>query len=112
MSDVYQATHDALRVRLGNCDVGSAVESAAREAFGMANHHMACVAQYYAEAAYEQKRPSVLFKPSLSIDGNQWCALYGLNLQDGIAGFGHSPEEAMANFDIAWSTKLEGRSDG
>lgn len=29
-------------------------------------------------------------------DGNQWCFLYGPNLQEGIAGFGDSI------FDAAW----------
>lgn len=30
-------------------------------------------------------------------DGDQWCALYGANLQDGIAGFGNTPFQAAAN---------------
>lgn len=53
-----------------------------------------------------RRSPSVLFRPRLSIDGNQWCALYGDNLQDGVAGFGNSPEAAMASFDKAWGTPL------
>lgn len=44
----------------------------------------------------------VLYQPRISIDGDQWCALYGENLQDGVAGFGNSPAEAMAAFDRAW----------
>jgi len=28
-------------------------------------------------------------------DGNQWCALIGNNLQDGVAGFGSTQSEAM-----------------
>lgn len=28
-------------------------------------------------------------------DGNQWCALYGEDLQTGIAGFGNTPFLAM-----------------
>ena len=48
----------------------------------------------------------VVYKPRLSIDGNQWCALYGENLQDGVVGFGDSPVEAMAAFDKAWIRKL------
>jgi len=59
-----------------------------------------------AEAAAENMRPSVLFKPTLSIDGNQWCALYGDNLQDGVAGFGDSPDDAMRDFDYNWLQKL------
>lgn len=30
-------------------------------------------------------------------DGNQWCALYGEDLQVGIAGFGNTPFLAMAD---------------
>ena len=37
-------------------------------------------------------------------DGDQWCALYGENLQEGVAGFGRTPAEAMADFDQAWTT--------
>lgn len=58
------------------------------------------------EAAAEHARPSAVFKPRLSIDGNQWCALYGDNLQDGVAGFGDSPSDAMWDFDKAWGAKL------
>ena len=58
------------------------------------------------QAASEQMRPSVLFKPVLSIDGDQWCALYGNNLQDGVAGFGKSPADAMWDFDAAFGKAL------
>lgn len=51
--------------------------------------------------------PHVLMRPNISIDGGQWCALYGENLQDGVAGFGPSPCEAMADFDRAWNTRLK-----
>ena len=53
-------------------------------------------------AAEQQVRPSVLYRPSLSIDGNKWCALYGKDLQSGVAGFGDSPEKAMQDFDLMW----------
>jgi hypothetical protein len=54
------------------------------------------------EAAWEQQRPSVVFKPTLSRDGNQWCALFGENLMEGVAGFGDTPAKAMWAFDKAW----------
>jgi len=53
----------------------------------------------------ELTRPSVLFKPRLSLDGDQWCALLGDNLQEGFAAFGDTPDEAMCNFDKGWSDK-------
>ncbi len=62
----------------------------------------------------EQRRPSVLFRPQIYIDGDKWCALYGANVQDGVMGSGNSPDEAMADFDKAWWAKLPsvgGRSD-
>ncbi len=61
--------------------------------------HIGAVAQvHYNDAS----RPHVLMRPSISLDGNQWCALYGANLQDGVAGFGDTPESAMRDFDKNW----------
>lgn len=57
------------------------------------------------EAAWETMRPCVIFKPVLSRDGNMWCALFGKNLQEGVAGFGETPSAAMYAFDMAWSDK-------
>lgn len=69
--------------------------------------HEARMAGYAIQvAASSHERPSVLYRPRLSIDGAQWCALYGENLQDGVAGFGDSPIAAMADFDQAWGRKL------
>lgn len=56
-------------------------------------------------AAMEQQRPFVLLKPRMFPDGNQWCALYGDDLQEGVAGFGDTPASAAANFDLNWSTQ-------
>ena len=36
-------------------------------------------------------------------DGDQWCALYGANIQDGVAGFGATPEAACKAFDEIWA---------
>ena len=33
----------------------------------------------------------------ISLDGDKWCALIGKNLQEGLAGFGGSPAEAIRN---------------
>lgn len=35
---------------------------------------------------------------SLRLDGDQWCVLYGINLQEGVCGFGKTKEEAIGNF--------------
>ncbi|HID9808622.1 TPA: hypothetical protein ACXI3M_006680 [Pseudomonas aeruginosa] len=50
--------------------------------------------------------PSVMYRPKLSIDGDMWCALYGENLQDGVAGFGVSPSAAIFDFNRAWYAQL------
>jgi hypothetical protein len=51
---------------------------------------------------YEQGRPSVLFKPTLGLDGNRYFALYGTDLMSGIAGFGETADAAMRDFDNNW----------
>ena len=86
--DTYQAVYDAVRSRLSGCDIGAMAGEAIRA------------------AASEYERPSVLFRPTLSIVGDQWCALFGENLQIGVCGFGDSPEAAMRAFDGAWFAKL------
>jgi hypothetical protein len=35
-------------------------------------------------------------------DGDQWCVLHGENLQEGIAGFGDTPDDALIAFNKAW----------
>jgi hypothetical protein len=50
----------------------------------------------------EQCRPCVLWRPRLYPDGNMWCALYGDDLQSGVAGFGETAEAAMRDFDSNW----------
>ena len=48
----------------------------------------------------------MVLQPKLFIEGDEWCALYGENIQDGVAGFGRSPDEAYWAFDVAWCEKL------
>lgn len=45
-------------------------------------------------------------KPSIMIDGNQWCVLFGENLQDGVAGFGDTPYLAILDFNKAFHRPL------
>lgn len=52
--------------------------------------------------ALDAAAPSVVRRPRVFIDGDQWCALYGENIQDGVAGFGGTPNEAMRDFDKNW----------
>jgi hypothetical protein len=61
--------------------------------------------EVWQQAAYEHMRPSAVFRPVLSKDGNMWCALYGENIQIGVTGFGETPDAAMREFDKAWSAR-------
>lgn len=106
MNDSYQAIYDAVRSRISGGDIGAIVEGVIRQSFDI-SFAVDGVAYEFKRAAYEQQRPSVIYRPSLSIDGNKWCALYGDNLQDGFAVFGDSPQEAMLNFDAQWGKALE-----
>jgi len=80
----------------------------------MENEYAEMAANGIIHAAQEQfiqvrdcmTEPSVMYRPAISLDGNKWCALYGDNLQDGIAGFGDSPYEAMCDFNKSFYAKL------
>ena len=50
----------------------------------------------------ELTRPSVLFRPTVAQDGDQWCALYGENIMEGVCAFGPTPDLACRQFDIEW----------
>lgn len=108
----YQAVYDAVRSRIGGIDIGDIVQSAFRDA--QLGHFIERAANAVIEAGVATQEcstaPSAVYRPALSIDGNQWCALYGDNLQDGVAGFGDSPALAMADFDNNWKASLPARA--
>jgi hypothetical protein len=62
------------------------------------------VGQSRLSAAIESEEMNLfaMLKPTLSKDGNQWCVLYGENLQVGIAGFGDTPRLAIYAFNKEW----------
>lgn len=105
MSDSYQAVYDAVRSRISNGNVGEAVAEEARRAFDI-SYTIQAISQEWQIAAAEHARPFMTLRPKMSIDGDQWCALYGDNLQDGVAGFGDSPELAARDFDKQWHAAL------
>ena len=56
-----------------------------------------------------QKAEYALFeqlKPKLHQDGNQWCVLYGDDIQIGIVGFGDTPYLAILDWNSQWSKKI------
>lgn len=50
----------------------------------------------------EMTRPSVLFRPKVSLDGSYYCVLYGDDLMSGCSGFGKTLNIAMRDFDANW----------
>jgi hypothetical protein len=66
------------------------------------NGHIAAAEVNIYEYSIALNKPSYLYKPRLFLDGNRWCALYGEDLQNGVAGFGKSPELAYQDFDKQW----------
>ena len=102
MSSAHQAVYDATVNSLRNCDVGAAVREAVSVQIQSLSFAIEHIKDEYLRAAYGQQLPHVLMRPTLSMDGNMWCALYGDNLKDGVAGFGVSPSEAMTDFDKHW----------
>lgn len=109
MGDSYQAIYDAVRSRISGGNIADAVRDVAFQAFDISNA-AALVQQELCSAAYEMARPSVLFKPTLSADGDMWCALLGNNLQVGVAGFGETPAAAMIAFDRAFNNERTPKS--
>jgi len=85
MSSDYQAIYDAVNNN-----------------FGGASYLWQHAQQEIYAVSHEMQRPSVLYRPALSMDGNKWCALYGADLMHGVAGFGDTAANAMADFDKNW----------
>ena len=58
--------------------------------------------QAFQETQYTLQAPHVIMRPRVFPDGNRWCALYGENLEEGVSGFGKTPEGACSEFDHKW----------
>ena len=54
----------------------------------------------------EYGEASAIYRPRVFRDGNEWCALYGDNIQEGVAGFGAFPAAAISNFNAVWNGRL------
>lgn len=65
---------------------------------------------------YSYKLESIMIERTLTLiqrlgcrvfkDGSMWCCLYGTNLQEGIGGFGKTPQLAIAAFEYEWLTGM------
>lgn len=53
-------------------------------------------------AAELQCQPHVYLKPDLCKDGDMWSVLYGPDVQQGVCGYGETPQKTMEDFDNNW----------
>ncbi len=76
--EAYQPIYDAVRSRLSNGDIGQAVEAVLREV--NFSHYVERAAVTIIEEVVRvsdaHAAPSAVYRPSLTIDGNQWCVRY------------------------------------
>lgn len=98
--DSYQPIYDAVRSRISGGNIDEAVREGMRDA--NISWYLEQIRQEFANAAMELQRPSVVFKPTLTKDGNAWIALFGANPQEGVVGCGETPAQAMRDFDNNW----------
>jgi hypothetical protein len=52
-----------------------------------------------------------ILKPKVTIDGNQYCVLYGEDLQSGIAGFGDTLMSAIFDFNKSFHKPITAKKD-
>jgi len=56
----------------------------------------------YTSTQHACRQPHVLMRPTITQCGDQWCALYGVNDQEGIVAYGATPEKAAQAWDLVW----------
>lgn len=98
--DTYQPIYDAVRSKLSGCDVGAAISSEIRNM--NLSHYAEMAKECFREAVNDYGRPSVFMRPKIYKDGNMWLCLYGDNIQEGVCGFGETPDKATHEFDAEW----------
>lgn len=64
------------------------------------------------ETAPHPLPPHIRLVPQIFPDGNRWCMLYGMSLQEGVAGFGKTPALAADDFDKNWEGQTLTSSHG
>ena len=104
MGENYQAVYDAVRSRFTFNPNDLISEFCGRNDMSMS---IELVKQEFVSVALEMQRPSVVYRPALKQDGNQWCAMYGDCISDSVCAFGPSPRIAMEEFDKEWNKRME-----
>jgi len=105
MGNTYQAIYDAVRSKISGFNAQELFDRIIRN-FDF-SHHAKVVKRHIVTVTNEQKRPSVLFRPELKFDVDEWRAQYGKGVYEGVIGTGDSPDEAMRDFDEKWTQKLK-----
>lgn len=112
MSDGYDAIYAATLSRIGHVDARGAIYDAVAQAMQGADYLWPRIQQEATIALGEMQRPSVLYRPTLTRDGNMWWAHYGDHFPEGVSGFGETPAAAMRAFDEAWLSSNAAPSAG
>jgi hypothetical protein len=93
---------EIINLKINKMDYGQ-VESSQRQHHEVLRHQEAMIE---ACTGAEYKLFTML-KPQLCKDGNQWCCLYGKDLQVGIAGFGDTPHLAIMAWNSEWYKSIK-----
>jgi hypothetical protein len=97
MSDTYDAVYAAVRSKLGNLDLSSIFANA----LDLSSQKQQ-LSEAIAVVGWAMTRPSAVYRPTLDRPTyTRWRARYGE-----VEGTGASPEEAMLEFDAAWSKRI------
>lgn len=63
-------------------------------------------AMHRAQAAINANHWAVTLGLKPFRDGNQWCLLWGDNIQTGVCGFGDTPVNAIYDFETAMHSRI------
>jgi len=79
------------------------IESSQRQHFNLLEHNE----RMYQESMKADFILIPILKPKIYQDGNQWCVLYGENIQDGICGFGDTIRKAIQDFNSVFEKEIK-----
>ena len=105
MSEIYDATYNAIRSKTSFGNIDEAIKQAIGEQ-GL-SFAIEVIKTNILDVTNEYRRPSTLYKPRLFRDGNMWGCLHGDNPMEGVEGYGESPELAYLDFDKNWAAKIK-----
>ena len=74
---------------------------------GIDENYLLEAAQCKSQAAQQEQELAIVGALGLTPykDGNKWCVLWGVNIQEGVCAFGDTPAAAVFNFNEAYYGK-------